>query len=281
MGRDEVFACLDAEEAKHLQSIKNLEVAIEGLQAQLDDQRRKLTDIEGARRALAVVFGRSAPVEPTVSVPREPAVPAPTRADDAIAAAESAPEHETGTTAAEPVTDPGTVAEPAPAAQPGEAVATGERVKSTPKAKGVRKPRAKKEAAAEKKATATTPARKPASRTTSPAKSPSKSSATSTTNKPSPAGKPSATSKPSAAVTSSTAAKQAVPAQRTDTQRSKVTAVLQASGEPMTARQVAEAIGLLNPDKVQLQGVRNTLETLRKGDLASRPDRGLYAWSGK
>ncbi|MEU6932791.1 hypothetical protein AB0A05_26950 [Streptomyces sp. NPDC046374] len=59
--------------------------------------------------------------------------------------------------------------------------------------------------------------------------------------------------------------------------RERVTEILAASGEPMTARQVAEALGHSGTDRTRVEGIRTLLNSmLAKADIV-RAGRGLYA----
>ncbi|MBY8884740.1 hypothetical protein K7472_07760 [Streptomyces sp. PTM05] len=65
---------------------------------------------------------------------------------------------------------------------------------------------------------------------------------------------------------------------RDNTRRARIMAVMRGAGEPMRARQVAEAIGMLDPNKGQLEGLRGHLGRLVKDGKVAIVGRGLYQW---
>ncbi|MCM2391902.1 hypothetical protein [Streptomyces albipurpureus] len=210
MSNDQLYARLDAEEAKH-------KSAIEALQGEIAAHNAKLRDIDGARRALASIFAPQA------------ADPVP-----AAAAAVEVSESESADDASAPVADTIAVsAEPAAATDPTEL-------------QGDADTAAIADSATDASHEAQKPVRKRAAKKKPQKKSP---------------------------------AKKAVPAQRTGQRREQITSVLQESGEPMSAAQVAEALGVLEPTRGQVDGVRGVLNSLAEAGLASRQGRGKYAWA--
>lgn len=67
-----------------------------------------------------------------------------------------------------------------------------------------------------------------------------------------------------------------IPPQQAGERQELIIKVLSESGEPMRAQQVAEAIGLPEPSRSAVEGVRQHLDRLVKKRMAAKAGRGLY-----